>query len=41
MDKPDVSEQPAASIFRVEGASKKLKYEKAETIFVYCKVKPN
>jgi hypothetical protein len=35
MNKPKVSEQSAASIFRVERGCKKLKYEKAETRFVY------
>jgi hypothetical protein len=36
MDKPKVSEQSAASIFRVKGGRKKLKYEKSEIKFVYC-----
>ena len=40
MDKPKVSEQSAASIFRIEGGRKKLKYEKTETIFVYCLSEP-
>jgi hypothetical protein len=40
MDQPDVSEQPAASIFRVEEARKKLKFELAEIKFVYCRGAP-
>jgi hypothetical protein len=40
MDKPKVSEQSAASIFRVDGGRKKFKYKKAETRFVYCLGEP-